>query len=225
VVQLVHDPVDVGTQDHRLYRHPALAVQGGDGGRLDAGGEQDGVVEAVGAHVIGEHHVAAGHQHALGTAQELGDRAVGGGAAAADEQRGGLQDRLADHLQAGLAQGGAGLDHVGDHVGDAEAHGVLHRAVEPDHVRGHVVVGQVPVHDARVGGGDALPGQVVDLDHRAGAGGEAERRAAEVQVEHPLGRRAGVDQQVPAGDAQVQVAGADVGGDVAGAQVEELDVV
>ena len=39
------------------------------------------------------------------------------------------------------------------------------------------------------------------------------------------GALAGVQQQVAAGDAHVQRAGGHVGGDVAGAQVEELDVV
>ena len=95
-----------------------------------------GRVEQVGPHVVGEHHVAAGHQHALQAAQQLRRPAVARArrprrTSTADES----QQRLADGYQAGLAQRGAGLDHVGDHVGHAEADRVLHRAVEPDHRR------------------------------------------------------------------------------------------
>ena len=50
----------------------------------------------------------------------------------ADQHGLGLQDRLAEHLEPGGAQRGAGLDDVGDQVGHAELDGGLDRAVEVD---------------------------------------------------------------------------------------------
>src|SRR5699024_1388345 len=45
-------------------------------------------------------------------------------------------DRFAEGLEPGLAQRGAGLDHVGDDVGDPETDRGLHGAVEVDHLGG-----------------------------------------------------------------------------------------
>src|SRR5690606_26621953 len=109
--------------------------------------------------------------------------------------------------------------------GDAEAHRVLHRAVEPDDRRRDPELRQVGLDQTRVRGGDPPPGQAALVGHGAGAGGEPELGRAEVQVEQLLGRPARVQQQVPPGDAQLQVPRADVGGDVARTQVEELDLV
>src|SRR5207237_3346002 len=67
--------------------------------------------------------------------------------------------------------------------------------------------------------------QLLDAAHRAGSRGELERRDPEVEVEDLLGTGVGIDQQVPAGDSQVQVTRSDVGGDVTRPKVEELDVV
>jgi hypothetical protein len=69
------------------------------------------------------------------------------------------------------------------------------------------------------------PARSVGAADRAGPGREPERGAAEVEVEQLLGAARGVDEQVTAGDAEVEVARADIRGDVARAQVEELDVV
>src|SRR5262249_8304053 len=52
-----------------------------------------------------------------------------------------------------------------------------------------------------------------------------ERGRAEAQLQHLLNGYPGVDVQVPTGDAEVEVTGGDVRGDVARAKVEELDVV
>ena len=54
-----------------------------------------------------------------------------------------LADRVAERDQVVLAQGPAGLDHVGDGVGDAQLHRDLDRAVQPDHVGADAVPGQV----------------------------------------------------------------------------------
>src|SRR5699024_5748602 len=61
--------------------------------------------------------------------------------------------------------------------------------------------------------------------HRAGRGGEPERRASEAEGAVLDRLHAGVEHEVAAGDAGVDRARSDVDGDVARAQVEELDLV
>ena len=61
--------------------------------------------------------------------------------------------------------------------------------------------------------------------YRPGRAANRKVERAEVEVEHLVDGGAGVDEQIPAGDAEVEVTRGDVGGDVARAQVEELDVV
>ena len=174
--------------------------------------------------VVVHHHVAAGHHHALEPAAE--DVEPGRRLAAPGDQHGlGLQDRVAERLEARLGQGAAGLDHVGDHVGDAELHAGLDGPVEPVHGGVDPALGEELPHDADVGRGDprALElGEVGVAPHRTG---EAEGAAPEAEPEHLLGLGAGVEQEVAAGDADVEGALADVERDVARAQVEELDAV
>ena len=136
-----------------------------------------------------------------------------------------MSKRLAEDLQAGVAQCGAGGDDVGDRIGDAEPHRGLHRAVEADHLRGDAVLDEIGLDDAGVGGGDALADEVGGPLDGAGARGEAKRGEAEAERDDRFGRRAGVEQQVLAGDADVELAGADVDRDVARAEEEELGLV
>ena len=70
-----------------------------------------------------------------------------------------------------------------------------------------------------------MPAEVLDAVRGAGLGGEAEGGAGEAERQDHLGVGAGVDQQVLAGDADVELAGGHVDRDVLGAQVEELDLV
>ena len=70
-----------------------------------------------------------------------------------------------------------------------------------------------------------LPARSRDAGRRAGRRREVEPRAAEAERQHLLGLGAAVEQQVAAGDADVERALADVQRDVARAQVEELDAV
>ena len=72
---------------------------------------------------------------------------------------------------------------------------------------------------------DLLADQVRRARDRALRRCEAERRATEPELEHLLGLCSGVQQQVPAGDADVEGPLADVDRDVARTQVEELDAV
>src|SRR5262249_12805235 len=153
---------------------------------------------------------------------DLGGRV---GVASADQYSLAGQQGLAEDLQAGVAQRGAGGDDVGDRVGDVEPNGRLDRAVEPDHLGGDAALDQVGLDDAGVAGGDPLALELLEGQSRPGPGGEPERRAGEPERQDRVGLGAGVEQQVLAGDADVQPAGADVDGDVARAEEEELGVV
>jgi hypothetical protein len=117
----------------------------------------------------------------------------------------------------------AGVDHVADGVGQAEPTAF---STAPSR---RITSALMPCSSRkrappRVRGGDPGVGQVAG-EANGRAGGEAERRGPERQVEHLLDVGAGVHVQVTAGDAEVEVARGDVHGDVARAQVEELDVV
>jgi len=83
----------------------------------------------------------------------------------------------------------------------------------------------VTPHHAGVGRRDALAGQVGDGGGDAGATGVPEAGGAEAEGADLGGRGPGVQQQVAAGDADVEGALADVDRDVARAEVEELDAV
>ncbi len=119
-----------------------------------------------------------------------------------------------------------GLDDVGDDVGDPERDGGLDGAVEA-HDRGARCRARRGA--SRPGPGSwSRPGGPTRRRARSTVPG----RAANRKVESPkpsaiisTASDAGVEQQVAAGDADVEGAGADVDGDVARAQVEELDVV
>ncbi|MEX1177126.1 MAG: hypothetical protein WEB09_01575, partial [Nitriliruptor sp.] len=176
-------------------------------------------------HVVVDHHVPPGDDDPVDAAQHLVDLRILGRAGPTDQHRLAAQDGFADDLEPGLPQGGSGRHDVGDDVGDPEPDGGLHRAVEPHDLGVDAPVGEVAAHDAGVGGRHALARELFDAGHGAGDGGVAERRAAEPEREHLLGIGFGVEQQVAPRHPEVDLAGADVGGDVAGAEEEELDVV
>ena len=140
-----------------------------------------------------------------------------------------LGDRVAERDEVVLAQRAPGGDDVGDRVGQAELHRDLHGAVELDDVGADAAAGEVGPHQPGVGGGDLLALEVLELPlppvDALVRRGEAELRVAEAQREDAADLAARLVHQVGTGDAQLQVARADVGGDVLGPQVEELDVV
>ena len=187
VVQVVHDPLGLLGRDHRADGDPALVVQRRDGRRLQARGERDGLLQVLGAAVVVHHHVRPCDQDALEAAQELlhlGLGVLGGvGADAADDDGLGLHDRVAEDLEARVAQRGAGLDDVRDDLGDAQLDGGLDGAVEVDDGGVDAVVGEVLGDDALVRGGDGLAGEVRDAGRRAGLAGEAEGGAGEAERE------------------------------------------
>src|SRR5690606_33163927 len=121
--------------------------------------------------------------------------------------------------------GAARAHHIGDGVGHPELDGDLHGAVEADDLGLDAAFAQVGAHQVGVGGGDALACQILDRPFGARGGGVAEAGTAEAEGEALLDRGAGVQRQVAAGDAEVELAGADVDGDVLGPQEVELDLV
>src|SRR5699024_12436354 len=66
-----------------------------------------------------------------------------------------VYDRSAEGLEPGLAQRGAGLDHVGDDVGAPETDRGLHGAVEVDHLGGDAALEEIVLDEVLVAGGDA----------------------------------------------------------------------
>ena len=83
-------------------------------------------------------------------------------------------------------------------------------------------VGGDEVREAR---GDACPSQLLRGGEAADGAGVEEAGGTEPEAEHFLGLGLRFQQQVTAGDAGVEDAGADVDGDVAWTQVEEFDPV
>ena len=155
--------------------------------------------------------------------QHLGGRVLL--ALAADQDSLGVQDGLAEDLHAGSLERVAGFDDVGDRVRDAQAHGGFHGAVEADHLGLDTAVGEVAAEQSVIAGGEALAFELFDRGEVAHGSGEAERGGREAQREQLFGFDLGVEEQVSAGDADVERALADIDGDVAGAEEEEFNVV
>src|SRR5581483_7341479 len=104
-------------------------------------------------------------------------------------------------------------------------HGDLDGAVETDDGGLDSVVGEVFSNQIRVGGGDAFAGKVFDGPVPTFRCGVAEARRSEAEREALTHGRLGFCGEIAAGDAEVEVAGADIDRDVLGPQEKELDVV
>ncbi|GAA2811120.1 hypothetical protein GCM10019017_66370 [Streptomyces showdoensis] len=109
--------------------------------------------------------------------------------------------------------------------GDAQLDRGLDGAVEVHDGGVDALLGEVLGDDALVGGGDRHPLEVLGAVRGARAGGVTEGGPAEVQRQDLLGVGAGVQEQVAAGDADVEPAGRHVDRDVLRAEVEELHLV
>ena len=144
---------------------------------------------------------------------------------AGDDDRLGCHHHVADRLESGFAQRLPGVHDIGDGVGDAEADGDLHGAVDLDDRGLDAAALEVASDDVGVGAGDAQAAEAFGRQFAVPGDGVAEFRAAEAQRHDLGGGRGRVEVQVAAGDADVDDALGDVHGDVARAQEEELDVV
>ena len=213
-------------RNHGPHRDPALVVQRGDGGRLQPGGQGAGLLDEVDPHVVVHDHVAASDDHALQPADQGVDLGVGLRAwvrrtsTASDSRIGAPNSSSPARRSVVPVETTSAMTSATPRLTDG-----LHRAVEADHLGRHAELLQVRGDQAGVGGGDPAPVEVGDLVGGARARREAERRGAEAQLEDLLGVGTAVQQQVAAGDADVEGALADVDGDVARAQEEELGVV
>src|SRR5215203_3118059 len=121
-----------------------------------------------------------GDEHALQPADERVDaapRRVG-----RDEDGARLEDDGAEDLEPLLAERAAGLDHVGDGVGDAEAHGRLHGAVEADQLDVDPLTAEEVADEAGVARRDPLALELAEAGEAPDRPREAERRGAEVEL-------------------------------------------
>jgi hypothetical protein len=224
-VEVVHQLLGTCARHHRAHRHPTLTVERRHGRALETGRQRDCLLDSVGRDVVVHHQVRPRHEDAVEAALEDLER-VGVDRPAPGDQHGlRLEDDLPDDVEPCLPQGAARLDHVGDHVGDTELDARLHGPVQPHHLGIDALLLEVRPHHADVRRRDALARQVGERGEHPRRSREAEPRAAEAESERLLGLRAGVEQEVPAGDADVERALADVQRDVAGSQVEELHAV
>ncbi|SIJ31163.1 Uncharacterised protein [Mycobacteroides abscessus subsp. abscessus] len=124
-----------------------------------------------------------------------------------------------------LAQGAAGADDIGDHIGHPELDGNLDGTIQPDDLGFDTFGGQILSDQIGVRGGDSLSRDVVDRPVPTCGRGVPEGRAPESQRE-PLGhRRIGVHHEIATGDPEIKLTRTDIDGYVLGPQEEELDVV
>ncbi len=200
-------------------------MQRGDRRTLQAGGQRHRLLDPVGGHVVVHHHVGAGHEYAVESALEHLEAGGLWSSRARDQDRLGVENHVPDDLQSGGLHGAPGLDDVGDHVGHPELDAGLHGTVEADHLGVDAALLEMTADHSDVRRGDALAGQVVEGVERARASREPEPRPAEAEPAYLLGLGAGVEQQVAAGDADVEGALTDVQRDVARPEVEELHTV
>ena len=109
-----------------------LSCNGETVGDSRPGRQRTGALDVLDPHVVVHQHVLPGDQHALQASGQHVDLRVRLGAAAADQDRLGLQDRLAEDLQPGGPQGRCRSRPRRRSRRRRRAYGALDRAVEPD---------------------------------------------------------------------------------------------
>ena len=202
LVQLVHDLrwcASAGTMA-RTATQP-LSCSGDTVGDSSPGVSAQACSTSSTRHVVVHHHVAARGQDALQPAAQDLDGRRSRAVLAADQHRLAAQDRLAEDLEALVAQRGAGLDDVGDDVGDPEGDRGLDGAVEPDHVTADAVLGQVRLDQPGVAGGHPQAVDVLDASATPGRAAKRKVEPAKPSCMTSIGAAARVEQQVAAGDA------------------------
>ena len=187
LVELVHQPL--GARRAGTIARTATQPSRCSGemvGLSMPGRERDRVARRAPADVVVHHHVAAGHQDALDAAAEDLEARDGTGSpprviSTASDSR----ITSPNTSSPACAQRAAGLDDVGDHVGDAELDAGLDRAVEPGHVGLDAALLEERRDHPDVRRGDAGAGQLVEVGELPGRAGEAEPAAAEAERAAP----------------------------------------
>eukprot|EP00413_Alexandrium_margalefii_P010973 CAMPEP_0204534076 /NCGR_PEP_ID=MMETSP0661-20131031/12672_1 /ASSEMBLY_ACC=CAM_ASM_000606 /TAXON_ID=109239 /ORGANISM="Alexandrium margalefi, Strain AMGDE01CS-322" /LENGTH=347 /DNA_ID=CAMNT_0051540505 /DNA_START=28 /DNA_END=1068 /DNA_ORIENTATION=+ len=241
--QLVHDGILSLLLHERGDGEPAALLELCDGGVTFAGSDLAAVLEVVAVAVVDQHHepgcgeVAVNPLHnglddlrlpATPQAVPLGGRLL-------EEQGLGGEDGLAHNFQARGVHRGARLHEVHDRVREAQAAGRLHGAGDDLDGRPGLALRREAVEEAprevREGRDDALAHEDAGVRGVQGLGRlQAEPAFAEAEVLEDLHGRVlhaasadeGLLKHVIAGDAEVDIAFHDVGGDVRRRQEDEL---
>jgi len=178
--------------------------------------------------IVIQHQILLTEHHTLNPGDQLVTRRAlltVASLGAFDQYRLRITQRLTECHEIMHAQGATGPHHVGDGVGHPELHGDLHGSVQPDDCCVNTFGGQIFSHQIRVGGGDALSGQIGRRPIMAGGARVAETGRPETQRQPFPHGRIGVEHQVASGDAEIEFSRTDVDGNVLGPQKEKLDIV
>ena len=196
-----------------------------DARRFEAGQQRLQLHELVRGRV--HHHVLPaargddGADHRVDAGQLAG--ALDEGRGVRDEQRLGRED-VADRPKPVHHEGRAGRDEVDDGFREAEPWSDLDRARDRDHVDGDALLGEVASRGVRVGGRDTQTGEVGDrLVGRVRRDSGCEPAVAVPELADLRQLRAGLGEQVHAGDAEVGDAIADELDDIVGAHEEDVE--
>ena len=210
-------------RDHHPHGDPARVAQRRHGRRLETRRDPHRGIHEVGGQVVVHQHVLVGDHDPLKPAAKRLDS--GNRRGGRDQHGVRFEDDGAEDLQTLLAQRRSGLDDVGHGIRDAQPNRGLDRAVEPhDRGRDAFALEEVP-DEGVVARRDAHTREVGQRREAPDRSREPEGRGAEVERVDLDRVRVRVEQQIASRDADVERAGAHIGGDVARAQVEELDVV
>ena len=99
-VEVVHQLLGTCTRNHRPDCHPALSMKRGDRRTLDSRRQRDRSIDRRRRDVVVHHQVGASHQHPVEPAREHLKSVRLGTVGTGDQDRLGLQDHFADDLQA-----------------------------------------------------------------------------------------------------------------------------
>ena len=219
-------PPDLVRADDGVDRdHPGVR-QGDDGRRLEPRQHRLDVGEPVGGRVHHQVLAIAGRDHRADHRLDREDvgGALGVGGGVGDQDRLGRED-VADRAEAVHHERRAGRDEVHDRLCEAEPRGDLDGARDRDDVDGDALVREEAAGRVGVGRRDAEAGELLDRRVRRvrrDRGGEAAGAVAERAEAGQL--RAGLDEEVDAGHAEVGHAVADELDDVVRPDEQHVEV-
>ena len=205
--------------------HPPGLSQSGNRRTVYSGGQSCRGLKIGLCDVVVHHQVVLRHQHRLEPGAQRGKSFRFNILVAPDEDRLGCADGFPEDLEPGSAKRGPGVDDIGHHVGHSQPDGRFHGAVEPYEIGLDALFFQPASQKPGVRGRDALARQVCNVIGPVGWRRESEPTATKPKRQDLRGAGPRVEEHVPASDPDIQVSFPHVHGDVAGAQVVELDIV